>query len=110
LGVRSTVFGTSSPRTRLSGGCSGNFRIVLIVSLAGSALHLWRATVFAVFFPCFSSISFVFFFSGYRQLGFWVSLMGFGFVGFFFGRVVRGFWWVLGGSLGWGAFGACLGV
>jgi hypothetical protein len=30
------------------------------------------------------------------RLGFWVSHMGFGYMYVFFGRVVRGFWWVLG--------------
>jgi hypothetical protein len=104
LGVRYTVFGTSSPRTRLSGGCSGNFRIVLIVSLAGSAPHLWRATVFAVFFPCFSSISFVFFFFGLLSArvlgvshGFWVCW-------FFFWEGCSGFLVGFGGFVRLGCF------
>jgi hypothetical protein len=62
----------------------------------------------------FSGINFLFLssssFSIYVGSGFGRLSWVLGLLVFFFGRGVRIFWWVFGGLLGWGAFGAGLGV
>jgi hypothetical protein len=110
LGDRSTVFGTLSLCTCLSDGFSGKF-CASPVRLAPRATAI--AVGFAVFGRVFLTLPLYFgfaFYFGFRWLKFWVSYVGFGFVGVFSVRVVRDFWWVLGGLLGWGTFGAGLGV
>jgi hypothetical protein len=62
-------------------------------------LYLWHV-------PFISGISFVFWVCSFSaSVG-----LGFGFIWCFFGEGFWGFWWVLGGLLGWGVFGPGLGV
>jgi hypothetical protein len=92
LGDRSTVFGTLSPRTRLSDGFSGKF-------YAAPVCLAPRATATAVGFAFFGRVflTFPLYFGfasyfGFCRLRFWVSHVGFGVVGVFFVSVVRDFW------------------